>query len=112
MDTFAEYVRALHSIGVETFDSYLTDGHSEYFGRDRYTVNSPAAHEQLSIADTSSREEFLEHLNLHNEHKTTYREMSKGLAQSGIEKWTVDTNRMTMTYYDKACNEILIEAIE
>ena len=38
--------------------------------------------------------------------------MSKGLAETGIEKWTVDTNRMTITFYDKAGNEMLIEAID
>jgi hypothetical protein len=27
--------------------------------------------------------------------------MSRGLAQSGIEKWTVDTGRMTMTFHDR-----------
>jgi len=112
METFSRYVRALKSLGVETYDSYLTDGHSEYFGLDGYTVKSPAAHEKLSIAETSSRDEFLEHLNLHNQHKTTYLEMSKGLAESGIEKWTVDTNRMTLTFYDKAGTEMQIEAID
>ena len=105
-------MRALNSLGVETYDSYLTDGHSEYFGIDGYTVKSPAAHEKLSIADTSSREEFLEHLNLHDQHKTTYPQMSKGLAESGIEKWTVDTNRMMIIFYDKAGNEMLVEAID
>jgi uncharacterized protein YbcV (DUF1398 family) len=112
METFPQYVRALKSAGVETYDSYLVDGHSEYFGRDGYAVKSPALHEKLTVADTSNREEFLEHLNLHNQHKTTYLEMSRGLAESGIEKWTVDTNRMTMTFYDKAGNEMLVEAIE
>jgi uncharacterized protein YbcV (DUF1398 family) len=112
MATFTQYVRALNLIGVETYDSYLTDGHSEYFGRDGYTVKSAAVHEKLTIADTSNRQEFLEHLNLHNEHKTSYIEMSNGLANSGIEKWTVDTNKMTITFYDKAGNEMLIEAIK
>jgi uncharacterized protein YbcV (DUF1398 family) len=37
--------------------------------------------------------------------------MSSGLAQSGIEKWTVDTSRMTMTFYDKASTEMLVEQI-
>jgi uncharacterized protein YbcV (DUF1398 family) len=37
--------------------------------------------------------------------------MSKGLAQSGIEKWTVDAVRMTVTFYDKAGREMLIEQI-
>jgi uncharacterized protein YbcV (DUF1398 family) len=112
MGTFAHYVRALRSAGVETYDSYLVDGHSEYFGRDSYTVRSPAVHENLTVADTSNRGAFLEHLNLHNHHQTGYLEMSKGLAESGIEKWTVDTSRMTMTFYDKAGNEMLVETIK
>jgi uncharacterized protein YbcV (DUF1398 family) len=37
--------------------------------------------------------------------------MSKGLADSGVKKWTFDTNNMTLTYYDKAGNEMLAEAI-
>ena len=38
-------------------------------------------------------------------------EMSRGLEESGIEKWTVDTGRMTMTFYDKAGREMLVEQI-
>ena len=30
--TIAEYVRALKALGLERYDSYLADGHSEYFG--------------------------------------------------------------------------------
>jgi uncharacterized protein YbcV (DUF1398 family) len=112
METFAEYVRALKSVGVERFDSYVVDGHSEFFGTDGHTVMSPETHETISVADTSNREAFLEHLNLHSQHKTSYVEMSQGLAESGIEKWTVDMNRMTMTYYDKTGNALLIESIE
>jgi uncharacterized protein YbcV (DUF1398 family) len=37
--------------------------------------------------------------------------MSRGLAESGIEKWTVDTGRMTMTFYDKVGIEMLVEQI-
>ena len=29
-----------------------------------------------------------------------------------IEKWTVDTGRMTMTYYDKAGSAMLVEQIK
>jgi uncharacterized protein YbcV (DUF1398 family) len=35
----------------------------------------------------------------------------QGLAESGIEKWTVDMGRMTMTFYDKAGIEIAVEQI-
>jgi uncharacterized protein YbcV (DUF1398 family) len=38
-------------------------------------------------------------------------EMSRGLADSGVEKWTFDTHKMTITYYDKDGTELLVEAI-
>jgi uncharacterized protein YbcV (DUF1398 family) len=109
--TLAEYVRALEALGVERYDSYLADGHSEYFGQGGHRVVSPPVHEVLSVAETGQRETFLQHLRRHELRQTTYLEMCKGLAQSGIEKWTVDTGRMTMTFYDKAGSEMLVEQI-
>jgi uncharacterized protein YbcV (DUF1398 family) len=111
-DTLAQYLEALKNIGVDKCDSFIADGHSEYLGKGGHRVISPPVHHKLSIADTSNRERFLEHLSLHNQGMTNYVEMSKGLADSGIEKWTFDTNKMTMTYYDKDGNEILVEAIK
>ncbi len=87
--TLPEYVRALKELGVERYDSYLADGHSEYFGQDGQRVVSSPAHEVLAVAETGQRETFLEHLRRHERRETTYLEMSLGLAQSGIEKWTV-----------------------
>jgi uncharacterized protein YbcV (DUF1398 family) len=109
--TLAAYLRELNSIGVERFTSYLCDGHSEFFGSRGYSVESPAAHEALTVADASTRELFIEHLHLHSQQKTSYVEMSKGLANSGIEKWTMDTTALTVTYYDKAGIEMLVEKI-
>lgn len=110
-ESLAQYIKALNALGVESYDSYIRDGHSEYFGKSGHTAISPAAHELLAIADTSDREQFLKHLDLHNQGKTSYMEMSKGLADSGIEKWTVDTTNMTMTFYDTSGNEMLAETI-
>lgn len=109
--TFTEYVRALQALGIERYDSYLADGHSEYFGQDGHKVVSPPVHELLSVAETSQRETLLEHLGRHERRETSYFEMSRGLAESGIEKWTVDTGRMTMTFYAKTGSEMLVEQI-
>ncbi len=111
-ETLLAYARALHAIGVEIYDSYLTDGHSEYFGKGGYKVISPPAHERLSIAENSDKDNFLKHLKLHEQGKTSYLEMSQGLADSGIEKWTVNTSEIIMIFYDKAGNEMLVEKIE
>jgi uncharacterized protein YbcV (DUF1398 family) len=109
--TLAEYVRALKALGVERYDSYLADGHSEYFGQGGYKTVSPPEREVLPVAAIGQCETFLQHLGRHERCETTYLEMSGGLAESGIEKWTVDTGRMTMTFYDKAGIEMLVEHI-
>ena len=36
--TLPEYVRALKALGVERYDSYLADGHSEDFGQGGHRV--------------------------------------------------------------------------
>lgn len=110
-DTLPQYVRALQALGVARCDSYIADGHSEYVGENGHTVTSPPVHELLPIAETSNREQLLAHLDLHNQHKTSYLEMVKGLAASGIEKWTFDTHQMTIAYYDKAGHALVSEAI-
>jgi uncharacterized protein YbcV (DUF1398 family) len=63
-----------------------------------------------SLKPVNARRSF-QHLRRHERRETTYLEMSRGLAQSGIEKWTVDTGRMTITFYDKAGSEMLVEQI-
>jgi uncharacterized protein YbcV (DUF1398 family) len=111
MKDFLSYVTALKLLGVEKYDSYLTDGHSQYFGADGYYVESEPVHEKLLIADTSDKESFLQHLSLHEQRKTDYMTMSRGLAESGIERWTVDTRAATISYCDKRGNQLLAESI-
>jgi len=109
--TLPQYLQALKTIGIDKYDSFVSDGHSEYYGNDNQIVVSPPVHEKFTIAKTSNREGLLRHLNLHNQGKTDYLEMSKGLADSGIEKWTFDTGKLTIAYYDKDGRKMLVEAI-
>lgn len=109
--TLPEYLLALKAIGVDKYDSFITDGHSEYFGKDNQKIVSLPVHKKLIIANTSNREDLLKHLSLHNQGKTDYLEMSRGLADSGTERWSFDTSKMTITYSDKEGQEMLVEAI-
>ena len=110
-DTVPQYLRALNAIGVERSDSFIADGHSEHSGKGGETVVTPPTHEALTIAVTSSRDGLLEQLALHGQGKTSYLEMSKGLARSGVAKWSFDTAALTIAYYDKAGNELLVETV-
>lgn len=111
-DTVGDYMAALAAIGVVRFESFVADGHTEFFATDGRSVVSPAHHEPLVVADTSDREAFLEHLRRHAARETSYVEMSRGLAASGIEKWVGDTAALTMTYRDRAGEALLVQSVE
>jgi len=109
--TFTEYVLALKGLGVERYDSYLADGHSKYFGQGGHRVVSPPVHEVLPVEETGQRETFLEHLPAQAARDDLLRDVP-GLGAERIEKWTVDTGKMTMTFYDKADREMPVELIK
>jgi uncharacterized protein YbcV (DUF1398 family) len=111
-DTLGAYLRALRDIGVETYQSYLTDGHSEYFGVDGQQLLGPAFHESFAIAETCDKEQFLRYMQRVEQEGIGYVEMSKALAGNGVEKWTFDTEKLTITYLDKAGNVLLSEKVE
>lgn len=109
--TLPAYLRALKALGVAWSDSFLADGHSEYFSEDGHKVIGTATHEALAVAATANSARVREHLQRHSRGETSYLEMSKGLAAGGIAKWTLDTSRMTISYCDVAGDEVLVEEI-
>jgi len=110
--SLGSYLRALRDIGIETYDSYITDGHSEYFGMGGQKLVGPAFHETFAIAETCDKEQFLQYMRQVEQGGIGYLEMSKALADNGVEKWTFDTEKLTITYLDKAGNVLLSEKIE
>ncbi|MFC4038329.1 DUF1398 family protein [Dactylosporangium siamense] len=110
--TLGGYLRALRDIGVETYDSYVTDGHSEYFGADGQRLVGPAFHETFAIAETCDKEQFLQYMQRVEQGGVGYVEMSKAMADHGVEKWTFDTQRLTITYFDSAGTVLLGENVD
>jgi uncharacterized protein YbcV (DUF1398 family) len=110
-DTLGAYLRALRDIGVETYDSYITDGHAEYFGADGKKLVGPAFHETFAIAETCDKEQFLQYMQQVEQGGIGYVEMSHALADNGVEKWAFDTEQLAITYLDKAGNVLLREDV-
>ena len=108
-ESLGDYLRALREIGVDTYDSYVTDGHSEYLGVDGQTLIGPAFHETFAVSETCDKEQFLRYMRQVEEGGIGYVEMSEALAGNGVEKWTFDTGKLTITYLDKAGNVLLRE---
>ena len=106
-----EYLQQLHKIGVVRQDSFIADGHSEYYNSQDQKLASAPMYDKLTISKKTNEQSFKKHLDLHNQGRTSYIEMSQSLAESGIEKWTFDTVKMTITYLDKQGMAVLVEPI-
>ena len=108
---FPNYIQDLIKLGVSHYETFVTDGHTVYAGENNYTIISPAKYDALSVANKSNSEQFISDLKIHQQGKTDYPTFCKDSATSGVEKWVVNMDRMTCTYYDKTGNTMLTETI-
>lgn len=97
---FPRYIQDLIVLGVEAYSTYVTDGHSEYFGSDGRNLKSDAKYSVLKISEISNSETFINRLKLHQQGQTDYMTFCNDCANSGVEMWMVDTKELTCTYYD------------
>ena len=108
---FPKYIQEIKQMGVEGFETWVKDSHTEYFGGNAYQTQSNPQYADLSITEKSDKAKFVDYLKKHQRGETNYYAFCTHCAETGIEKWIVDLDKMTCTYYDKAGNEILVERI-
>lgn len=108
---FPSYIKEIKALGVTHYETYVSDGRTDYHGSNNYTAKVPAKYEPLTIAETMKSEEFKAQLLAHQQGKTDYLTFIKMCGETGIEKWEICMDKMTCTYFDKAGNEILVEQI-
>lgn len=108
---FPAYIQDIKKMGVTYYETFLTDGHTDYYGDHDYKTSSPARYKPLTIALECSKEQFKVDLREHQQGKTDYTTFIGTSAKLGVEKWAVCMKKMACTYYNKAGNEILVEEI-
>jgi uncharacterized protein YbcV (DUF1398 family) len=108
---FPNYIKELITLGVTGYETYVADGHTDYYGNDGYKKTSPSKYGMLPIAGQSNAERFKKELKEHQQGKTDYPNFCKMSADTGVEKWVLDMGKMTCTYFDKSGNEILVETV-
>ena len=108
---FPSYIRDLTQLGVKSYTIFVRDGHAVYFGEDGYQLDSEPIYAELPISLQSDKTVFIAQLRKHQQGKTDYFTFCQHCAETGIEKWIVDTKEMTCIYYDLSAEEILMEII-
>ena len=108
---FPKYIQELIGLGVTHYEAYVADGHTDYYGKADYKTSSAPKYAQLVVADHGNVAQFKSALKAHQQGKTNYPTFCSDAARSGVAKWAVNMDKMTCTYFDKAVNEMLVEAI-
>lgn len=108
---FPLYIREIKKIGVLKFETWVADSHTKYFGKNNFQVQSNPKYDALKISDFCVGEQFENYLKIHQKGETDYLTFCKHCAETGIDKWVVDLDNMTCTYFDKAQKEILLEIV-
>ena len=108
---FPKYIQDIIALGVTSFETFVFDNHTDYYGNDNYFTASQGFLETLPIANKSDIEQFKLDLKSHQQGKTDYMTFLNDCAKSGVEKWIVLMDKMTCSYYDINGNEMLVEEI-
>ncbi|SHG83743.1 Uncharacterized conserved protein YbcV, DUF1398 family [Flavobacterium fluvii] len=108
---FPAYIQDLIDLGVQGYDTFVNDGHVEYFGVDNYRAAATDTYNNISVLPSANKERFIEFLVMHQDGQTDYLTFCNHAAQCGIAKWSVNIIEMTCTYFDLSDAPILIEKI-
>ena len=108
---FPKYMQDIIELGVTSFETFVFDNHTNYFGKDNFQTSSEGFSETLTIADECNIEQFKSDLKSHQQGNTDYMTFLHDCAKSGVEKWILVMDKMTCSYYDKAGNELVVEVI-
>ena len=108
---FPAYIQDLIELGVKGYDTFVNDGHVEYFGADNFRAAATDTYESITVASSANKERFIEFLVMHQDGQTDYLTFCNHAAQCGIARWSVNIIEMTCTYFDKSGSAILIEKI-
>lgn len=108
---FPQYMQDIIALGVTSFETFVVDNHTIYYGKDDFQTTSEGFLETLKISDESNIQQFKSDLKTHQQGKTDYLTFLSDCAKSGVEKWIVVMDKMTCSYYDKNGNEMVVETI-
>lgn len=108
---FPAYIKEIKALGVTHYETYVNDGHINYYGANNHTAKVPAKYDTITITENANTAVFKAELLAHQQGKTDFLTFIKMCAETGIEKWEICMDKMTCTYFDKAGNKVLVEQI-
>src|SRR3954467_10478588 len=79
------YIQELKKLGISNYETFVSDGHTDFYGTNNYTISTPSRYEALSISDKSDAAQFSKELKEHQQGKSDYPYFCKMSARTGVE---------------------------
>lgn len=108
---FPKYIQELKHLGIVSYENYVGDGHTQYWGKDGFNIISDAKYANLEVSESSSKEKLKLDLSAHQKGQSDYLTFCRQAAEAGVNKWAVHIEKLTCTYYNSAGEAMLEEKI-
>lgn len=83
---FPNYIQDIIKLGVTGYETYVSDSHTLFFGKNNYSIESAGKYSLLTIADKSEAAAFIKELKEHQQGKSDYLSFCQSCAKYGVEK--------------------------
>jgi len=108
---FPRYIQELKHLGLTRYEFLLSTGDTVYYGENGFSVQSGARYETRAIKYPASASELRGYIAAHQRGESDFHTICVQAAAAGVEKWVIDFEKMTCTYYDLDKNEMVVEPI-
>jgi uncharacterized protein YbcV (DUF1398 family) len=82
---FPAYIQDIKKMGVSFYETFVNDGHTDYYGANGYKTSAVAKYGSLTIAHSSNIERFKKDIKAHQQGKTTI-QLSVRIVQNQVLK--------------------------
>jgi len=108
---FPRYIQEIKALGLLTYKFMVKDGSTVYHGAQGHQLIAAAIYEPLPISPVASLEALLHAISIHQQGQTDFLTFCGQVAEAGVEKWVIDTQRMLCSYVDIAGRLMVAEPI-
>ena len=108
---FPRYICEIKKLGLRRYEFMVIDGSTTYYAENGHKLSAPPEYNKILIAPFSSIEDLHHSIVIHQQGQTDFVDFCKQAAAAGVDKWVVDTKKMTCTYYDLSGKEMIAEPI-
>ena len=108
---FPKYIHDIKGLGLLRYEYYVTDGTIINYGQNDYQITSGPKYLVIQIATEAFVANLKHSIAIHQQGQTTLETFCQQVANAGVEKWVIDTEKMLCTYYDLKGNAMVAESI-